>query len=179
MRTSTFRPTSFTKPKPRQTTPRPQSNKPFKSCPLCKQVGRSDSLHFLSECPHLPEGDHKYIARARQVASIFEEDDSSAETFELACTPVTESNEPSALRVQIHQSPYLDAFHGHHASRIIIDSGATGNLIRNSTAIKLGVKISKSSQWAHQADGSFPPECHRRDQTIPHKHRHKHHKSQF
>ena len=37
-----------------------------------------------------------------------------------------------------------------------IDSGATGNMIRASTAKALGVSIKNSSQSAHQADGSSP-----------------------
>ena len=50
--------------------PRAQTSFWSKSCPLCKQVGRNDYRHFLSECPHLPEPDRRYIARARQVANI-------------------------------------------------------------------------------------------------------------
>ena len=40
--------------------------------------------------------------------------------------------------------------------RLTIDSGATGNMIRQSTAVRLGCGIKKSSQSAHQADGSSP-----------------------
>ena len=36
------------------------------------------------------------------------------------------------------------------------DSGSTGNLIRESTVNKLGCTIQKSTQSAHQADGSSP-----------------------
>ena len=61
-----------------------------------------------------------------------------------------------AFRVQTRQSPYVDVFHGHQTSRIIIDSGATGNVIRQSTAKHLGAKIAPSSQAVHQADGSSP-----------------------
>ena len=44
-----------------------------KSCLLCKQAGRPDSSHFLSECCHLPEDNRKFIAKARQIANIFDE----------------------------------------------------------------------------------------------------------
>ena len=85
-------------------------------CPLCKQVGRTDCHHFLSECPHLPDSDRKYIARARQVAYILDGSDDDPSDF--ACAPVDEclSNPPvpdpsSALRVKVRQSPYIDVFH--------------------------------------------------------------------
>ena len=130
-----------------------------KSCPLCKQVGRTDSNHYLSECKHLPEHDRKYIARARQVANIFDDDDEES-SADLSCAFVEDDTEPPvsipSLRIQIRQSPYLDTFYRHHNVRVTIDSGATGNLIRESAAKTLGVRINKSSQSAHQADGSSP-----------------------
>ena len=52
--------------------------------------------------------------------------------------------------------PNLDTFFDHNAIRMTIDSGATGNMIRASAAMKLGVSVNKSSQSAHQADGSSP-----------------------
>ena len=58
--------------------------------------------------------------------------------------------------MQVRQSPYLDTFHGHTSVRLTIDSGATGNMIRASSATRLGARISGSSQFAHQADGSWP-----------------------
>ena len=39
-----------------------------------KQAGHSSSNHFLSEYRHLPEKDHKYITKARQIANIFKDD---------------------------------------------------------------------------------------------------------
>ena len=35
--------------------PNTRSNRPLKSCPLCKQAGRTNSSHFLSECNFLPD----------------------------------------------------------------------------------------------------------------------------
>ena len=64
--------------------------------------------------------------------------------------------QPQIQRIDVRQSPYLDAFCGHHMVRLTIDSGATGNMIRQSTAVRLGCDIKKSSQSAHQADGSSP-----------------------
>lgn len=62
----------------------------------------------------------------------------------------------SSSRIQVRRSPYVDNFHGHIPIRLTIDSGATGNMMRASTATKLNAKITGSSQSAHQADGSSP-----------------------
>ena len=63
------------------------------------------------------------------------------------------------MHVQIRQSPYYDKFYGHHTARITLDSGAEGNLIRESTAGSPGVKIRKSSQSTHQADWLITVDC--------------------
>ena len=34
---------------------------------LCKQAGRKDFHHYLSECTYLPDTDQKFIAKARQI----------------------------------------------------------------------------------------------------------------
>ena len=44
-----------------------------KSCPLCKQAGRSNYNHFLSECKFLPEADRKFMVKARQIVSVLED----------------------------------------------------------------------------------------------------------
>ena len=62
----------------------------------------------------------------------------------------------TALRIQVRQSPYLDTLYEHQPVRITIDSGATGNMIRLSTAKRLGATIQASSQSAQQADGASP-----------------------
>ena len=59
-------------------------------------------------------------------------------------------------RVQVRQSPYLDACHNHNSVRITIDSTATRTMIRASTVHNIGLKYSNSSQLAHQADGLSP-----------------------
>lgn len=62
----------------------------------------------------------------------------------------------SVARVQIRQSPYIDAFLAHHSVHITIDSGATGNMIRSDVASNLQAVVTPSSQYAHQADGLSP-----------------------
>ena len=135
-------------------------NKPFKQCPLCKEAGRTDQHHYLSECRFLPESDRKFMTKVRYITDIFDtEETNDLEESILDQTPTSELSDlgpPVALRVQVRQSPYLDTFCGHHAVRITIDSGATGNMIRASTALMLGAQVNKTSQSAHQADGSSP-----------------------
>lgn len=85
--------------------------------------------------------DRKYIAKARQIANIFDDDlDTSNETA--ACVDdrefydgdsrIDRGSETAALRIQTRQSPYIDTFYAHHPIRITVDSGATGNMIRHS-----------------------------------------------
>lgn len=141
-------PSSRFKPKSSTTPWKPTS----KSCPICKAASRSDTRHFLSECPHLPDNDRKFMTKVRQVANIMDlsDEEEASDDYESDREP------PKALRVQVRQSPYLDTFSDHQPCRLTIDSGATGNMIRLSTATRLGAIISKSSQSAHQADGSSP-----------------------
>lgn len=65
-----------------------------------------------------------------------------------------DESETLVQRVQIRQSPYLDAFKDHFPIRLTIDSGATGNMVKASCDSRLGAKITASSQSAHHADGS-------------------------
>lgn len=143
-----------------------RSTRQPKTCPLCKQAGRPDVNHFLSKCRHLPEEDRKYIAKARQIANIF--DDHLEEGSEIAprvddselndeISNLDRGPEPTALRIQTRQSPYIDTFHAHHPVRITVDRGATGNMINHSIVTRLGCHVIPSSQSADQADGSDPP----------------------
>ena len=63
-----------------------RSNRPIRSCPQCKQAGRPDNAHFLSECIFLPEQDRKYITKARQIADIFDD------PFEPETTPCVDES---------------------------------------------------------------------------------------
>ena len=144
------------KPPARQTG---SSSSREKYCPLCKQAGRP-SQHFLSECKVLPDKDRKYIARARQIAAIFEADTDGDDERLTDDIPFAEPDQPTQTMrlVQVRQSPYFDAFHNHHTVRITVDSGATCNMIRLSTVKRLETTIEASSQSAHQADGYSPLE---------------------
>ncbi|KAK3105126.1 hypothetical protein FSP39_017698 [Pinctada imbricata] len=128
-----------------------------RTCPICKAAGRSDT-HFLSECRFLPDEDRKYMAKARQIIGIIDNassDESENDDNPHQDQPVMEQS-MSSYRVSIRQSPYLDLFVGHIPVRLTIDSGATGNMIRESTARYLDATVKNTSQSAHQADGSSP-----------------------
>lgn len=133
-------------PKPKQNVASISRNR--KVCPLCKAAKRPDS-HFLSKCSFLPPQDRRFLVKARQVVGSYDElevsDDSDAQPHEDA---------DLVQRVVLRQSPYFDTFHGHIPVRLTIDSGATGNMMKASCATRLGVKITSSTQSAHQADGS-------------------------
>jgi hypothetical protein len=59
-------------------------------------------------------------------------------------------------KVTVRHSPHLDVFCGHDHVCLTLDTGATGNMIRASTAHRLHSKIDPTRQSAHQADGSSP-----------------------
>ena len=133
--------------KPRQMSQGPRR----RVCPLCKEARRADE-HFLSKCPFLPPEDKKFMARTRQVTGELSESEGESDNFageEMTAASVVQ-------RVVIKASPYLDTFHGHLAVRLTIDSGATGNMMKASCATRLGVTVTKTTQLAHQADGSSP-----------------------
>ena len=51
-----------------------------KSCPLCKQAGRTSTGHFLSECKFLPPEDRRFMLKARQIVAVLDGDTSDAMT---------------------------------------------------------------------------------------------------
>ena len=63
---------------------------------------------------------------------------------------------PSALRVNIIQSPYLNVYYNQYPLKLTIDTGATTNMIKSSVARHMGLHIKPASQMARQADGVTP-----------------------
>ena len=130
-----------------------------KICPLCKQAGRPNTNHFLSQCTFLPDRDRRFMVKARQLVGILDNEQDADGDLD-PDPPIAAADTPlprpdvMAYRVQTRQSPYMDVFHGHRVVRITIDSGATGNMIRHSTAKHLGCPIISSAQSVQQADGS-------------------------
>ena len=125
-----------------------------KVCPLCKQAGRSNTNHSLSKCTFLPDNDRRFMVKARQIVSILNNDQDTDSDLD-PDSPVSDTTLPSldvvAYCVQTRQSPYMDVFHGHRVVCVTIDTDTTGNMIRHSTAKRLGCPIISSVQ---QADGS-------------------------
>ena len=100
---------SFRRP-PTTNKPSTQFHKRFKSYPLCQQAGRVDYHHYLSACTYLPDSDRRFIAKPRQIEGILDwtYPDSEEEPQEFRPEPAGNQTSPSALRVQVRQSPYLD-----------------------------------------------------------------------
>ena len=63
---------------------------------------------------------------------------------------------PSVSHILVCQSLYLDTFLTHKTVRVVLDSGATGNMIHKSAGTRLGIPITPNSQSANQADGWSP-----------------------
>jgi len=146
------------------------------SCPVCKQAGRRNFDHFLSSCSFLPEEDRRFVTRARLIESLDEENYDSAfnnfsedlnhslpyhpyqpdqneysQSTQQVTTPETAQNQ--CMRVTTEPSPFINAFYNNHSVKILLDTGATVNLINESLANFLRLPISPSSQTAKQADG--------------------------
>ena len=66
---------------------------------------------------------------------ILDCDESAPEEEPQDYQPAPTGNQPtpSALRIQVRQSPYLDTLYRHNTVCNTIDSGASGNMIRLST----------------------------------------------
>ncbi|CAG2241165.1 unnamed protein product [Mytilus edulis] len=97
------------------------------------------------------------MAKARAVSEIHDVDECDLDNHENNDSTFQDQFPVASNRVQIQQSPYIDAYYGHNPTRLTIDSGATGNMmIRASAATKLNAKITSSSQSDHQADGLSP-----------------------
>ena len=135
------------------TTPR---RHPFFSCILCKTTGRPHNTHNLIDCHYLPDCNRRPWAWSRMVMDY--PDDLSAEE----CEPLDESSdlvvpsaqgeEPAALRVSIVQSPVLNTFYHEHPVQLTLDTSATSNIVRASSAKLYGFPITPASQMARQTD---------------------------
>ncbi len=144
---------SFSQRKPKPASYSKSSSYKNKECPLCKQAKRSDYYHFMSTCKFLPDREKKYMTRARLICHIDEEVSSDEEEGEVEL-PTTSPT--TNRRVQVKQSPFINMFYKHHNLKITVDSGAETNMIRESCAVCIGAKVTKSSQVANQADGFSP-----------------------
>ena len=134
--------------------------RPFLSCILCKTAGRPHTTHNLMACRYLPERDRRPWARSRMVMDdpedlCADECEPLDENSDLVA-PRAQGEEPAALRVSIVQSPVLNTFYHEHPVRLTLDTGATSNMVRASSAKLYGFPITSASQMARQADGVTP-----------------------
>ncbi|KAK3100661.1 hypothetical protein FSP39_023313 [Pinctada imbricata] len=130
-------------------------------CPLCKQAGRAKFDHFLSKCKYLPEGDRKFLTKARHIVSMDSDeevptDDDVDTSYIVEDDSDTSPPLPSSRRVSTIQSAQIKVFYQHHPVHLTIDSGAEVSMIKASFAEYIGAPISKTRQNALQADGVTP-----------------------
>ncbi len=153
------------------------------SCPICKQAGRRNFQHFLSSCPFLPQEDKRFLSRARLIESLEEENDDCYQNFpndllenlptqaqedtnqydfsQQNCRHIVHNEDSDqdgtssgqVQQVSICSSPFINAFFNNHSVKIVLDTGATVNLINERLANFLHLKIQPSNQTAKQADG--------------------------
>ena len=131
-------------------------------CPLCKQTGRAKFDHFLSKCKYLPEGDRKFLTKARHIVSLDTSDEEplNEDDVDTSCAVEDDSDTspplPSSCRVSTIKSAQIKVFYQHHPVHLTIDSGAEVSMIKASFAEYIGLPISKTRQNALQADGVTP-----------------------
>lgn len=137
--------------------------KPTLYCILCKTAGRSYNSHALVDCKFLPDRDRNSLGRTRLIPNDCEyQDDYDSEEVDShdpennVIAQAVRTLAPAALRVNIVQSPTLNTFHHEHPVQLTLDTGATSNMIRASSAKLFGFPITPASQMARQADGVTP-----------------------
>ena len=151
---------------PRHDDRRHKQTHPGKVCPLCSKAKRSNTNHFLSQCTYLPESDRWYMVKARQIRNILD-DEVQSETEALDEQHFDGEVTTASRRVRTEQSPYINMFSNHHPVRIIVNSGATGNMVWLATARRIGARITDTSQSAGQADGSSQISVVRKTRFTP------------
>ena len=147
---------TFDKYKSNRKSPKSSDNK---ECPICKQVGRPNTEHYLSDCRYLPEKDRRFIFNTKARTGKVESDCDESEAEEYDCDDasarsVDVSHTSVARRVPVIQSPYIDTFYKHHSIRVTIDCGATGNFVRLDVVKRINANMRKNTQKSHQADGN-------------------------
>ena len=112
------------------------------------------------DCRYLPDRERRPWTQSRMVMD--DPDDLSAEECEPLdesrdlLVPPVQSEELAAFRVSIVQSPGLISFYHEHQVQLTLDTGATCNMARPSSAHLYGFPITPASQMARQAHGVTP-----------------------
>lgn len=126
-------------------------------CPICKHANRP-SNHYLSKCTLLPDTDKKFLFRARALEMHEDSpDEHSDDSHDFDPQEITQSVSTIRVsRIEVESCPNLDVFYGGKATRLTLDTGCTGNIIRLDVAQELGIPIRPTKQRAVQADGATP-----------------------
>ena len=116
--------------------------------------GKTSTGHYLSKCPYLPDSDRRFLARARAISALEEPDQEFDDTDLIhQASTISITTPPTARRVQINKPPTIDMHYKHHTINLTLDSGAEANMIKESSAKRIGAHITPSTQTAIQADG--------------------------
>ena len=110
-----------------------------KSCPLCTALqGKSD--YWLSECQSLPNGDRRFVLKA-QISDIVHKTGTSDVLDEENSPP-----EEGQSQASLHQWRFSLVTTPSHSLQTV-DTGATGNMIKEDIAIRLGLAFSPPINW--------------------------------
>ena len=125
---------------------------------LCKTASRpGHSSHNLPECKFLLDSDKRRIGRSRLIGDVdvSEYVDDDIDNQNLDTTAIDNSaliDSPSASRVNVIQSPFLNAHYHDYPLRLTLDSGATTNMIKASVAQYINLPLIPASQMARKAE---------------------------
>ena len=129
---------------------------------MCKTAGRLHTSHNPAGCRFLPEHDRQSLARSRLLRDEYDDlppdDCESFDPNNDGVASFVHADDPTAHRVSIVQSPVLHTFYHEHPIQLSLDTGATSNMIRASSASAYGFPVLPASQMARQADGVTPME---------------------
>ena len=123
-------------------------------CPICSLTNRPAN-HFLSKCELLPEADRKYLTKARALSALEDEDECTDCDLEVDDSAQSVST-IRISKIAVESCPHIDVFYGTKSTRLTLDTGCTGNIIRLDIANELNIPIRPTKQRAIQADGATP-----------------------
>ena len=113
-------------------------------------------------CHFLPEHDRLSLVRSCLLRDDFDDlRTDNCESFDSCNDGVASfvhADESTAHRVRIIQSPVPHTFYHEHPIQFTLDTGATSNMIRASSASAYRFPVLPVSQMARQADGVTPME---------------------
>ena len=108
----------------------------------------------------LPEHDRQSLAHSCLLRDDYDDlspnDCESCDPNNVGVANFVHADDPTAHRVSIVQSPVLHTFYHEHPIQLTLDTGATSNMIRASSASAYRFPVLPASQMTRQADGVTP-----------------------